>query len=62
VSKSEALLVDVNYTATTLEDKAAHIKELAKSTSVLVYCNEDLTKPIIAAGISPVMIEAGVDY
>jgi hypothetical protein len=62
IDKSAALMVDVNYKATTVEEKAAHIKELAKSTPVLVYCNEELTKAIIAAGIPPVMIEAGVAY
>jgi hypothetical protein len=55
-------MVDVTYTAPTVEEKAAHIKELAKSTPVLVYCDEELTKAIIAAGIPPVMIEAGVDH
>jgi ABC-type uncharacterized transport system involved in gliding motility auxiliary subunit len=62
IDKSGALMVDVNYKATTLEEKATHIKELAKSSPVLVYCNEELPKANIAAGIPPVMIEAGVEY
>jgi hypothetical protein len=55
-------MVDVNYKATTPEEKAAHIKYLAKLSPVLAYCNEELTKAITAAGIPPVMIEAGVEY
>ncbi|CDW79640.1 UNKNOWN [Stylonychia lemnae] len=61
IDKSGALMVDVNYKASALEEKANNIKELAKSTPVLVYCNEELTKAIVTAGIPPVMIEAGVD-
>jgi hypothetical protein len=62
IDKSTALMIDVDYTAATLDDKARHIKELAKLSPVLVYCDADLTKAITDAGIPSVMIAGKVDY
>ncbi|CDW85309.1 UNKNOWN [Stylonychia lemnae] len=62
IDKTGALMVVVNYKENTMEEKAIHIKELAKLSPLLVYCYKELTIAIIDAGIPPVMIEAGVDY
>jgi len=56
VDKSDALMVDATVKAPSVEEKAAHIKELAKITPVLVFCDSVLNKGITDACFAPLIV------